>query len=153
MFKNVQITTAKTQFHTFPTKHKHDVSENLASLAYIYIYLKLYIYRLHMESLYFTYFSTFFFTSTVQATPLGSTWPPEWRLWDRMPPFGRRICWIRGFDRGETMNFPRDSPWDFHGKYMGKPTCYNQKMVATVKLSPVGSWLVPGLYYPTYIGD
>ena len=36
MLKNVQITTAKTRFLTFPMTHKHDVSENLAPLAYIY---------------------------------------------------------------------------------------------------------------------
>jgi hypothetical protein len=38
MLKNVQITTAKTQFSTFPITHKHDESENLAPLTYnIYI--------------------------------------------------------------------------------------------------------------------
>ena len=53
MFKNVQITIAaaiaKTQFYTFPIEHKRDVSENLASLAYIYIYLffiHIYIYTI-----------------------------------------------------------------------------------------------------------
>ena len=33
MLKNVQNTTAKTQFPTFPLNHKHYASENLASLA------------------------------------------------------------------------------------------------------------------------
>ena len=39
MLKNVQITTAKTQFSAFPITHKHDESENLAPLIYIYVYI------------------------------------------------------------------------------------------------------------------
>jgi hypothetical protein len=120
MFKNVQITTAKTQFHTFPTKHKHDVSENLASLAY----LKLYIYRLHMESLYFTYFSTFFSPAPCRLHHLG--------LLDLPSEGSGTGCRLSGGATGFTMGFP----WEIHGKtHMEK----NQKMVATVKLSPVGS--------------
>ena len=37
MLKNVQITTAKTQFSKCPITQKHDVSENLAPIACIYI--------------------------------------------------------------------------------------------------------------------
>ena len=39
MLKNVQITTAKTQFSKCPITQKHDVSENLAPIACIYIYM------------------------------------------------------------------------------------------------------------------
>ena len=39
MLKNVQITRAKTQFSKCPITQKHDVSENLAPIACIYIYI------------------------------------------------------------------------------------------------------------------
>lgn len=77
-----------------------------------------------MESLYFTYFSTFFSPAPCRLHHLG--------LLDLPSEGSGTGCRLSGGATGFTMGFP----WEIHGKtHMEK----NQKMVATVKLSPVGS--------------
>ena len=66
MLKNVQITTAKTQFSKCPITQKHDVSENLAPIACIYIYA--YILTLHM-AIHLTFYLTYILTGNLAFYP------------------------------------------------------------------------------------
>ena len=68
MLKNMQITTAKTQFSKCPITQKHDVSENLAPIACIYIYIYAYILTLHM-AIHLTFYLTYILTGNLAFYP------------------------------------------------------------------------------------